>query len=234
MSSTYLKLTNDLLDRFNEVNLTSSSFSDARGVHSVAKQYINNALSRVNTEHYMWPWNASDGEQVLTAGQELYSFPTDLKTVDMNSFYIEKDTSLNVNTTPLKEITQEEWYRYFRGADLDSGSTGLWVPERVFRYHGNKFGVTVSPDKAYTVKYAYYTEFTPLVNYDDQTTIYPQYDDVIVDLAEPYMWRFRTNPDQAQISEVYAKKRLDDLRKILINDEFKVTVAQRDRRGIRV
>ena len=224
MPSTYLTLTNKLLDRFNEVNLTSDDFTSARGVHKAAQNNINAALSRLNSHEYTWPFNEAEGTQVLTVGQVLYDFPANFKQPDMRSFYIQKDDALNVKTRTLREITKEEWYENMRDRDFDNSTSGLGIPDFIFYDSNEKFGVTQATDKAYTIKYKYYVKFTPLLLATDETTVPEQWDETIIDLAEPYMWRFMTNAEQQDRSEARAKQALTDMRNILINDDFKVYV----------
>jgi hypothetical protein len=228
MPSTYLTLTNKLLDRFNEVNLTSGDFDSARGVHSAAKNYINAGLENLNSHVYMWPFNQTEGTQVLTVGQVLYSWPSDFKVADMRSFYIEKDDSLGVNTTTLKEIVKEQWYEVYRDEDFDNSTDGIRTPQMVWHDSNTQFGVTRAPDKAYTVKYKYYKKFVPLSASTDETTVPSEWDETIIDQAEPHMWRFRTNSEQEQLAMQKAKQSLTNMRNVLVNDDFKVYVNMRN------
>lgn len=230
MGSTYLELTNKLLNRFNEVELTSSNFGSRRGVHKAASNYINDALRILNARSYKWPFNEAEGTQVLTVGQNLYDWPSDFKTADMNSFYIEKDDALNVNTRVLTEIPREQWYELGRPRDYDNTTEGITVPSWVFMDSHNKFGVTENPDQAYTVKYKYWVNFIPLSASTDETTVPEEWDTVILDLAEPYMWKFRTNSEQAAQSAKIAESNLNSMRELLVNDEFLVHVNVNNRR----
>lgn len=230
MGSTYLTLTNDLLKQFNENTLDSSTFATARGVQDVAKQAIRDAVKLVNTQNYIWPFNVAETTQLCTVGTNVYSFPSTFKIADMNSFYIEKDDDLSVTTRALKEITKEEWFRGNRLKDLDMSDVGVGTPVYVFFIDG-KFGVTPNPDKDYTIHYRYYTLPDELADYDDTTTIPTAWNYVIYELAKPYMFRFRANEESAAATEKRAKDMLDQMRAILVNDEFHVYVGQKDRRG---
>lgn len=227
---TFLNLTNELLDHFNENNLDSSTFASTVGVHSVAKRAVRNAIRDINTANYFWPFNKQSGEQLLTIGTNLYSWPTGFKVVDMNSFYIEKDTDLNINTTPLNEITKEEWFRRYRPRDLDAEEDGVQMPTMVF-HNGNTYGVTPSPDEDYTVKFDYYVMPNDLTDYDDTTSIPTDWNHVILEFGKVPMYEFRGNVEQAQFSKENAKTKLTNMKALLINDEFKVYVGQKNRRG---
>ena len=50
MSGTYLSLTNKTLARLNEVQLTSSNFSSARGIQVQAQNAVNEAVRKVSNE----------------------------------------------------------------------------------------------------------------------------------------------------------------------------------------
>ena len=47
MSTTYLALTNDLLRRINEVQLTTANFATAKNVQAIAKDAINNSIREI-------------------------------------------------------------------------------------------------------------------------------------------------------------------------------------------
>ena len=48
MAETYLTLTNKVLARLNEVELTSSTFTSARGIQTQAKNAVNEAIRYIN------------------------------------------------------------------------------------------------------------------------------------------------------------------------------------------
>ena len=48
MSGTYLNLTNGVLARLNEVQLTSSNFTNARGIQVQAQNAVNESIRYIN------------------------------------------------------------------------------------------------------------------------------------------------------------------------------------------
>ena len=57
MAETYLTLTNKVLARLNEVELTSSTFTSGRGIQTQVKNAINEAVRYINQREYNYPFN---------------------------------------------------------------------------------------------------------------------------------------------------------------------------------
>ena len=136
-------------------------------------------------------------EQLLTVGQEQYDFPANLKTVDWNSFHIQKDDDLGVNTRHLELTSKDVWERYYKDRDLDAGSDGVGVPLLVLKGQNFGFVVTPSPDQAYTVFFDYFATYTPLDIYSDTSTVPSLFDEVIIQGAIYHFYMFRDNTEQA-------------------------------------
>ena len=94
MSGTYLSLTNSVLARLNEVQLTSANFSSARGIQVQAQNAVNESVRYINQREFNYPFNHATETKTLTAGVVRYSLPTSTKTVDYNTFRIVKDSDL--------------------------------------------------------------------------------------------------------------------------------------------
>ena len=94
MSGTYLTLTNNTLARLNEVQLTSSNFSNARGIQVQAQNAVNESIRFINQKEYNFPFNHATETKTLTAGSVRYSIPTSTKHVDYNTFRLVKDEDL--------------------------------------------------------------------------------------------------------------------------------------------
>ena len=94
MSGTFLSLTNSVLARLNEVQLTSANFANARGIQVQAQNSVNEAIRYINQREFNYPFNHSTETKTLTAGVVRYSLPTSNKTVDYNTFRLVKDTDL--------------------------------------------------------------------------------------------------------------------------------------------
>ena len=94
MSGTYLSLTNSVIARLNEVQLTSANFSSARGIQVQAQNAVNESIRYINQREFNYPFNHATETKTLTAGVVRYSLPTSTKTVDYNTFRIVKDSDL--------------------------------------------------------------------------------------------------------------------------------------------
>lgn len=217
-TKTFLQYANDLLVPFGETQIASSDWASLTGPQLAAKKAVIWAVDEIMSRERKWPFNRQEGEQVLTIGTVEYAWPSGYREVDMKSFYIEKDDSLNINTTKLTSIDQEEWYRHHRETDLDNTTAGRRIPDYVFRTSG-KFGVTPSPDKAYTVKFTYFSIPTRMSAYDDTTTIPDEYEHVVISHAQVWMNFFYENDEQMNLARERAKEYLKDMRSILINND---------------
>ena len=57
MGTTYLDLTNKVLRKLNQVELTSTNFASARGLHAEAKDAVLESVQRINFQKFEWPFN---------------------------------------------------------------------------------------------------------------------------------------------------------------------------------
>lgn len=218
-SSTYLQLTNELLRRLLENELDSTDFASARSTQAVAKDMIRTAVSEIYTLEKEWPFQYNTATQVLTVGTTEYNLPTDCKTPDWESFYIVKDDTLGVNTTPLRMISRDQWMKKFRPDDYNAGSDGLNVPAMVFDSsigHTRSFGVTPSPNEAYTVGFEYYRRSDDLEAYDDEVLIPSQYNYVIIAGALKHFNAHKDNLEQLAYWDGEFKKAVNSMRHDLI------------------
>jgi hypothetical protein len=195
MPTTFIDLTNKLLRRINDVEIRIPDFASVRGVQAAAKDAINDTITEINATKLDWPFNAQVATQVLTPGVEVYDWPNEFNSVDWNSFQIQKDPALNIESRSLNYISREQWFERLRNEDDDAGTSGRIVPVYCFPAHGDKFGVSPSPNQAFTLKYNYYSVPIALDAYDDQTSIPSKFDYVIIAGGLYYMNLFKENPD---------------------------------------
>lgn len=221
MPSTYRTLTNRLIRQINESEISQSDFVSVKGIHSLCKDAIADSVDYINHKKYEWPFNKVAGTKVLSVGTEEYTWPTDFKVADWESFYVEKDDSLSVSTTRLRWINRDKWYRSFRESDFNSGSSGLDVPRYVFRLPDG-FGVSPSPNKAYTVNYLYYNNPDRLSAHDDEVTIPVEWDWVIIAGGLWYLNLFRENPQGTSIIESKFKDGIDQMKSLLVDTDEKM------------
>jgi hypothetical protein len=208
-----MDLTNRLLRRVNDVEISEADFPSARGIQAVAKDCVLDTVREINSSRIDWPFNAVEHSQNLIIGVEEYPWPLQFTAADWNSFQLQKDDSLDISYEQLTAISREEWYTNYRDTDYNSGTIGRGVPTFCFPSHGQGWGVSPSPNKAYPIKYRYYKNPADLVNYNDQVTIPDKFDYVILAGALMHMNLFKENPQGVAI----AKKNFDDGIRDMVN-----------------
>ena len=206
-----------VLRRINEVEMTSAEFAGVRGVQALVKDAVRAAIAKINQAEFEWPFNASEHTQVLEVGRTEYDWPDYFKIADFNSFQIQKNDSLGVSYKTLSAIERDEWYAKYRDTDYDAGSTGRAVPDFVFPSHGTGFGVTPSPDKAYSLRFRYCLNYADLTAHDDVTRIPESFDTVIIDGALYHLYMFKDNLDAANAAFIAFESGLKDLQTLYIN-----------------
>lgn len=226
MAYNFLGLVNDINHRLNEVALTSSNFATAVGYYSIAKDAVNSAVRHINQEEFEWPWNHVQSELVLSAGNNKYYYPTDAKTVNMNSFRIKRDNTLSVGTEKLKQLLYEEWLEKYADDEFNTSADIRGVPKFIVRTPSRELICHPVPDKAYTIVYEYYSLGYDLENALDVPGLPEQYRFAIVDGAMYYAFQFRGDTAAADVALQKFEKQIKDLRSININR----TPYLRDRR----
>ncbi len=104
MATTYLILSNRILRELNEVELTSTTFSSSRGIQTAVKDFINKAIHDIYNEGAELPLLHTTTTQALTTGDGEYDFPSDMRRVDFESFFL-KPTELITNGEFASNIT---------------------------------------------------------------------------------------------------------------------------------
>lgn len=217
MAYDFLGLVNDVNRRLNEVELTTSNFGGAQGYYSFTKDAVNSAIRHINQEEFEWPFNHVEHEEVLLPGEVRYSYPYDAKTINMNSFRIKGDTSLNVDTRRLKVMNYEEYLDKYVDHEYNSTTGIRAIPEYVVRTPSRELVFVPSPKEAYEVVYDYYTLGFDLIKHSDVPNIPEEYRNVIVDGAMYYVYQFRSDFQAAQMSMEKFQQGIKLLRSININ-----------------
>jgi hypothetical protein len=231
MSTTYLALTNDLLRRMNEVELTASNFPTAKNVQAIAKDSINNSIREILQDGHQFPFLKTAQSQTLTSGTATYDFPTDMASVDWDTFYVSQLTSALNTAKSLPVVSFEEYTQKYRALDDNAGTSGYSAPSIVYQTAEEKFGVTPIPDAAYIVDYIYYKFPSDLTLQSDTTLIPDRFRYIVVDGAMVYMMRFRSNEQSAQIHNQKFQDGIKVMRRLLLDDIINVrsTVINRSR-----
>jgi hypothetical protein len=217
MALTFINLCNKTLLRLNEVEIQAPDFPSTRGIQSLVKDAVRNAIATINQSQFEWPFNAAEESRDLTTGQTEYTYPSTFQSIDWNSFQIIPSVGEATRNSRLVYIDRDVWYENYRDADDDAGAAGIGIPRFVFRAHGNGFGVSPSPDLPYRIQFRYFLNFIPLENASDTTTIPDDFERVIVDGALYYMYTFKDNMDNASAAYDVFQQGMKSLRTIYIN-----------------
>ena len=183
MAYDYISLVNDVNRRLNEVELNTANFPSATGYYSFAKDSVNAAIRHIGQEEFEWPWNHVEETEVLAVGEVRYSMPYDSKTVNMNTFRIKRDATLNVGTVKLKVLSYEEWLDKFADSEYNSTTNTYGIPEYVVHTPSRELIFYPAPDKEYEVIYEYFRSGFDLEVASDVPTLPEQYRYTIIDGA---------------------------------------------------
>ena len=218
MPTTFISLCNQVARRLNEVEIVEGDFASATGVQALIKDAVKASVAKINQMEFEWPFNAAEETDLLVVGQEEYSWPNFFKVVDWNSFQMQANASLGAGFTTLEFIERDTYYKKYRNADHTSGTTGITIPRFVFPSHGNGYGVTPSPDKAYTLKFRYFLNHTDITLNDDVTRIPSSYDTVLIDGALYHLYMFKSNMEAAQAAYATYEQGVKNLQSLYINN----------------
>jgi len=220
VATTYITLVNDLLRRLNEVTLTTSGegFSTAKNVQAIAKDAINNSIREILQDGHQFPFLKTTTTQTLTAGTGTYDLPTDMASVDWDTFYLQALSSAGNTARSLPTIPFEEYVRVYKAIEENSGTGARSSPDLVYQTSEEKFGVTPLPDAAYVIEYVYYKFPADLSAFDDEMIIPDRFKYIIIDGAMVYMMRFRSNEQSAQIHQAKFQEGIKAMRRLLLDD----------------
>jgi len=244
MATTYLTLTNETLRELNEVQLTSSNFSDAVGIQAFVKESINRALNDIANQEPQLPFfaaAASGGTDpfygnvtvATVAGTRWYtlksgssSITTDYSSIDWDDFYI-TTISVSGESAPyvsrgLKFISLAYWKRYRRDSENadDADTQNYGEPRYVIRSPDHrKFGLSPIPDKVYNVHFYAFAKPTALSAHGDAIVLPDQYAPVILARTRYYVHQFKENLQQAAFALDDYKKGMKYMKSNLINPQ---------------
>ena len=92
MASSYLTLVNNVLRDINEVELTSSTFGNSRGIQTSVKDFVNRGITDIINSELNWPFTRAGGTLDLVSGKQLYAHATvasSLKYLDYDTVFLE-------------------------------------------------------------------------------------------------------------------------------------------------
>lgn len=217
MAYNFLGLVNDVLARVNETKLTSANFSSAVGFYDTAKEAINSSIRHVNVREHHWDFNHIEQEDVLTAGENRYPLPDNMKVVNYNTFRIKRNDTFGNRTTKLIRISYEEFLDK-RVDDEYNTSTGIRaLPTHVFQALNKEYGVWPIPDQAYELVYEYFASPVDLNLYSDVPTMPEEFRNSIIDGAMYNIYLFRGDLESADRIWNKFNQQIDRFRSMYIN-----------------
>lgn len=217
--ATYLSLTNELLRRLNEVGLDTTEFANARNIQSLAKDAVNSSIRELMHSVQEWPFVSASTTQTLTAGTGTYTFPTNMSSVDWDSFYLKQLTSQNNVPKKLPYITYITYIETQKPQEDQSGASGQGSPNYVYDTPNNlSFGVTPLPNAAYEINYNYWYFPEDLILSTDVCVVPDRFRNVLIDGAMMYMMIFRSNEQSASLHKSNFEQGIKVMRRLLIGE----------------
>lgn len=218
MSYNFLGLVNGVCHRVNETPLTASNFASSTGFYSTAKDAVNAAIRHINQDEFNWPFNHVTYDETLVAGQVRYAYQADAKSVDYDSFRVQRSSSFGNETQKLRRISYQEYLEGRIDDEYNTTDTSIrGLPKYVFRTPDQEFGVWPAPDEAYTLTYEYYQLPTDLSAHDDVPSIPVSFQTLIVNGAMYYVADFRGDVESMDRLLSRFNDGLKSQRKIYIN-----------------
>lgn len=217
MSYNFLGLVNDVNRRLNEVELTSANFDSATGFYSAAKDAVNAAIKHINQTAYEWPFNHVEAEDTLSAGDVRYAFPSDVKTVDFDSFRIKRSAAFGNETRKLSILSYEDYLDKYVDSEYSNDTSTQGVPRYVFRTPSQQYGVYPPPAHPYELVYEYYRLPVDLLKYTDVPSLPEQFRSIIIDGAMHYAYFFRGNSEDAALHLQKFEASIKNMRSLYIN-----------------
>jgi len=287
MAESFLTLTNKVLARLNEVELTSTTFTSARGIQTQTKNAVNETIRYINQREFNYPFNHATDSETLVPGTVRYSIPTTAKSVDYNTFRVVKDSDNGVAGGKLRKLDYNEYINAYitqedeivtttlsqthtdsvttltvtsttgfsatgkvyvgseiitytavgssttltgltRGAEgttaaahssavqvaqFEAGATPIYV----VRTLDNNYLLYPFPEKAYTIKFDYFTFPTDMTAHGDTTTIPDRFSPVIIDGATAFVYQYRGEAQQYGINFARFEQGIKNMQTLLIN-----------------
>lgn len=243
MAYTYLEAVNEILGDSNEVELTSSNFSTAVGIHKVAKNYINKAYMEIVGKEVQWPFLAATESNTFepysgnvnletVAGTRWYllktgstDITTDYGKVDWESFYLTTEGATGA-TTPYEHdnliyTPYDEWAEHLRerenkdaGEDQTYGQPDRVIPSKDGRY----FGLSAIPDGVYDIYFTAWLRATKLSAYTDTIIIPDEYVPVLLNRANYFLLKWKKDYQEATLANRDYDKGIREMYRALIGN----------------
>jgi hypothetical protein len=208
----YLQLCNAVLREINEVEITN--LASTRGIQTSVKDFINKAQRDIINSEVEWPFTVVSQSLSTVAGTAEYSREANAKTVDFDSFTVQKSGEAE---RKLRYLSFDEYLDAKNEADTNPDTSARAVPAYVYQTPDNKISLSPVPDDAYTVRYYYYQTSTDMSDATDTPVIPERFHDVIVNRARYYAHMLRSDVQFSQLAMRDYTDGLSRMRVELIN-----------------
>lgn len=208
----YLELTNAVLREINEVEVTN--IGSTRGIQTSVKDFINKAQRDIINSEVEWPFTVVNQSFSTVAGTAEYSREADAKTVDFDSFTVQKSGEAE---RKLRYLSFNEYLDAKNEIDTNPNTSARAAPDFVYETPDNKIGLSPVPDDTYTVRYYYYQTSTDMSGATDTPVIPERFHDVIVNRARYYAHMLRSDVQFSQLAMRDYTDGLSRMRVELIN-----------------
>lgn len=219
MSSTFLKLTNDVLRQLNETELTSSNFSSATDMAAVSKDAVNTAIAEILQKEIFWPFQYTTQTDTLSAGDYDVNIPADAQEVDWDNFTLVADVPTSVvDHKHLPRVDYDVFVQSEALSDIINGGTAhRGEPVYIVPGQNQEYFIYPAPDVAYQITYPYWSFPSELSAYTDTTTIPPRFDYVIRQGALRDCYMFLDSLQESAKWESRFETSIEYMRSLLIN-----------------
>ena len=154
MATTYLTLSNNVLQELNEVALTSSNFSNSRGIQTSVKNFVNKSIHDIYNEAGEIPALHTSTTKSTVSGTQEYSLESDMRKVDWDSFFLK----------PIELITNGEFTSNITSWTTIAGAgSGAYTVNKIYKLQ-LKFYDTESVGQALKIQVGTAAEGTQNLN----------------------------------------------------------------------
>ena len=208
----YLQLCNNVLREINEVEIVN--IGSTRGIQTSVKDFINKAQRDIINSEVEWPFTVVSQSFSTAAGTSEYSRESDAKTLDFDSFTVQKSGEAE---RTLRYLSFNEYLDAKNEIDTNPNTSARAAPDFIYETPDNKIGLSPVPDDIYTVRYYYYQTSTDMSDATDTPVIPERFHDVIVNRARYYAHMLRSDVQFSQLAMRDYTDGLSRMRVELIN-----------------
>ena len=231
--ATFLTLTNLILGRLNEVQLTSSTFSSATGMQLNMQNAVNAAIYDICRREQQWPFIYSQQTLTTVIGTQSYTPPSNCQAIKWNTFGIVRNDNASppIVAATLTEMDYNLWATRRRFLDQQLTSTNYSTPTNVIKGDDGSIILSPPPKQVMNITYDAWATPTGLVNYNDSCVIPDSFNYIITDGAMWYGYDFRGDKAAKDDAENKFNSGVKEMQRLLIKptNAFQSTMVVNNR-----